>query len=91
MLMNTQTGFIKTILLIIIALIVLGYFGFDIRGIIESEQVQKNLFYVWSFVVSVWDNYLQKPIMYLWNDIFIELIWGTFVENLNQIKEADDM
>lgn len=42
-----SSGFIKLILIVVVALIVLGFFGFDVRNIIESEQVQQNLAYVW--------------------------------------------
>jgi len=83
---KTQTGLMKTIIIIIIAVIILGYFGFDLRTIIESESVQQNLIYAWSFVVNIWENYLQRPALYLWNDIFIDLIWESFVDNMERIK-----
>ncbi len=86
---NTQGGFVKTIIIVVIAVIVLGYFGFDLRTIIESESVQKNLLYVWNFVVNVWENYLQRPALYLWNDIFIDLIWESFVDNMERIKDGE--
>ncbi|MFC1720875.1 hypothetical protein ACFL0K_01330 [Patescibacteria group bacterium] len=89
MITNTQGGLIKTIIIIIIAVIILGYFGFDLRSIMESEPVQKNLSYVWNFIVNIWDNYLQRPALYLWNDIFIDLIWESFIDNMDRIKEGE--
>ncbi len=83
---NKQNGFIKLIILIIIAIIVLSYFGFDLRSIIESPGTQDNLHYVWGGVITVWDNYLAGPAYYLWNDVFINLLWNSFIENMNRIK-----
>lgn len=49
-----KQGLVKEILLIIVALIILGYFGFDFQRIFESDLVQKNLNYVWEGVKNVW-------------------------------------
>lgn len=37
---------VKLILIIVIAVIILGYFGFSVEGIISSPQVQSNLVYI---------------------------------------------
>lgn len=85
--MNTKKGLIKTIIIIVIALIVLGFFGFNVRDIITSPSVQDNLNYVWGFVANAWDTYLKGPAEYLF-DIFKNLIWGAFVSNLESIKNG---
>lgn len=82
---SKQSGFIKWVVIILIILIVLGYYGFDVREIIESQQVQENIHYVWGFVVHVWDTYLKGPALYLWN-IWTDLIWSGFVENLQKLR-----
>ncbi len=86
---NKQRGFIKWILIIIIAVIILSYFGFDLRTIVESPETQGNLGYVWSIVAGVWTNYLAEPILYLWNDIFIDLLWDSFIDNLERLKGGE--
>ncbi|MBU4479853.1 hypothetical protein KKG48_00205 [Patescibacteria group bacterium] len=86
---NNQSGFIKWILIIIIAIIILSYFNFDLRAIVESPETQGNLGYAWGLVVIVWDDYLAGPILYLWNDIFIDLLWDSFVDNLERIKGGE--
>lgn len=86
---NKQSGFIKLVLIIIIAIIILSYFGFNLRAIVESPETQGNLGYVWGLLVGTWDNYLAKPVLYLWNDIFIDLMWNSFVDNLERIKAGD--
>ena len=58
--MNNK-GLIKAIIVIIIALVVLGYFGFNVKDIINGPVVQENLHSAWSFVLNIWTNYLKEP------------------------------
>lgn len=80
---------IKWIILVLIGLIILGYLGIDVRQAVESPTSQSNIEYVKSVVVYVWDKYLEKPAKYLWNEIFIKLIWTTAIENLQKIKNNE--
>ncbi len=73
--LNLNRGFIKTVIVIVIALIILGYFGFDVESIIRSESVQRNLHYVWNVVVSIWDNYLVGPVIFVWDRIIVGMLW----------------
>ncbi len=86
---NKQSGFIKLIFIIVVAIIILSYFGFDLRSIVEAPETQGNIGYVWGGVVYVWENWLAGPISYLWNDIFIDLLWDSFIENLERIKGGE--
>ena len=83
-----NTGFIQFIIIIIILILVLSYFNIDIRGIIEAPQTQQNIGYVWSFVSFVWSEYLRGPFSYLWNDVFLRLLWSSFIDNLEKIKRG---
>lgn len=65
-----KKGLIKAIIMIFIALIVLGYFGFNIKDIVSGPTVQANLSAAWEFVSKVWNNYLAAPVMYVFG-----LIW----------------
>lgn len=60
-----QRGFIGTILVIIAALIILGYFKIDLRTVVSEPVVKDNLNYVWqlflSGIMSGW-NYIQSII-----------------------------
>ena len=71
---KTNRGFIKWIIIIVIALIILGYFGFDVRRAIESPTTQSNFNYVQKIVWDVWNTYLKGIVMYLWNEVIIKLI-----------------
>ena len=77
---------LKLIIFIIIIIAVLSYFNFDVKKFFESDLVRNNFGYVWNFVKYVWENYLARPARYLWNDVFINLIWDSFIENLQRFK-----
>ena len=79
-----KKGFIKTIIIIVVALIVLGYFGFDVENIMKSEKVQKNLNYVWDIISKVWNLYLAAPVMFVWDKFFVGVVWKTIVTTLNK-------
>lgn len=71
--------------LVVIAIIVISYFGIDVQSEVEAPQTQSNLSYVWNGVVHFWDRYLEGPILYFWNNIFIALLWNGFVHNMLQL------
>lgn len=82
---------IKYLIFIIGILLVLSYFGITLQGIVESPAGQSNLSYVQKGVLYVWDNYLAKPLNYLYNEIFIELLWKSFLINLNRVKNGEPL
>lgn len=66
---NKQGGLIRMIIIIVIAIIILSYFGVDIKEFFMSEQVQKNFGYVLNFIKNVWTDYLAAPAHKLWGII----------------------
>jgi len=90
---EVSRGLVKTVIMIVVALLILSYFGLNIRTIVNSPAGQENFSYAQELMVKVWDGFLKKPVMYLWKDIFLDLIWNPAVENLTKIKngEPDDL
>ena len=82
---------IRLIILIIVGIAVLSYFGVSMRSIIESDSFQENFSYVWNSGEYLWNNHLAGPARYLWYDVFMKVIWSAFLENMNRIKEGKDM
>ncbi len=78
-------GLIKMVILFILGIIVLGYFGISIKAVMQKETVHDNLSYVWDLTKYVWERYLATPASYLWN-IFYNLLWRSFVENAERIR-----
>lgn len=82
----TNRGFITTIVLIVIALIVLGFFGYNIRNIINQPTVQDNLNYVWDFVKDIWNRFLVGPATFIWDKLVVGIVWNGLVNLINQTQ-----
>ncbi|MFA6554048.1 MAG: hypothetical protein WCS89_00920 [Candidatus Paceibacterota bacterium] len=81
---KTNGGLIKMILLILAILILLAYFGFNIRSIVSSPTFVDNWAFLKSFVIGIWDHYLSGPVMYVWNTFFIPFVWNPIMNNLSK-------
>ena len=87
---NTKERGISLIGLILLALliiIILGYFNVRLRDVAENPNVKDNLEYVEEGSTGFWNQYLKRPATYLWQDIWIELFWRPFVDNMKRIKD----
>ncbi len=80
-LVNRQGGLIKAILIIVIALLILAYFGFNLRSTVNSPTFQDNWSFLWDGIVNIWNHYLKAPATYIWN-IFVVYIWDPALHNL---------
>jgi len=81
----TKQGLIKTIIVIVIALIILGYFGFNIGDIIGGPTVQSNLHTAWSFISNIWTHYLSIPFTFVWDKIVVGILWKTLQAGLSAL------
>lgn len=85
-----KRGSLKWILVLAIGIVIASYFfDFSVQDAIEDEQTQSNFGYIRDNFVYLYDNYLRTTVEYLWNDIFIDLIWNTFIENMQNIKDGE--
>ncbi len=64
-----KRGFITAIILIVTALIVLGFFGFNLKSIVNSPTVTANLSYVWGLLVHAWNIFIVTPAVWLWDKV----------------------
>lgn len=85
-----QKGSLKWIVLIILGLVVASYFfDFDIQEAVEDPQTQSNFHYITDNAKRLYNTYLHDTVQYLWNDVFIDLLWNSFIENLEHVKSGD--
>jgi len=75
---------IKYIILSLVVIIVLSFFGYDLKAIIEAPLTQNNLHYAGNGVSYVW-NYVKGPLTYFYEKIFIGILWNAFVHNLGRV------
>ena len=88
---NTQNRGISILGILIfgfILILVLGYFNISVRGVVESPTTQDNINYVSISSKSFWDKYLKDPASYLWNDVWIEIFWQGFINNMERIRDG---
>ncbi len=81
--MNTKQGFglIKIILSVVLIIVFISLLGINLeQDVVANPEVQTNFGYVVSWFSGIWENHLSSPIMYFWNDIFIDLFWEPFIE-----------
>ena len=76
------------LLLGFVVILVLSYFKISVRSVVESPTGQDNISYIGGGTRNLWDDYLQKPASYLWNDIFINIFWQSFVNNMERIRDG---
>lgn len=91
---NKNSGFIKLILLIIVVILILSYFGVSLRKVANSQTSKENFEFIkeigisiWDFCVSIWNKYLAEKMMFIWNDIIIKYGWNFITENIDKIRK----
>lgn len=81
-----HTGFIQIILIIVIAVIVLGYFSINIADIMASPVVKENLSYVWNLAKDLWGTYLSGPATWVWEHI-VGVLWDLFLQGVDNLRD----
>jgi hypothetical protein len=86
-----ERGALRWIIVAIIALVVASYFfDFSVQDAVEDEQTQSNFEYISTKVLEFWDEHLAVTAHYLWDDVFLEIIWAGFIENMERLREGDN-
>ncbi len=86
--MMSNEGLIRFVVLLLIAIVVLGFFGISLKSVFQKQSVQENLSFVWQTTQYVWNTYLAVPAQYAWN-IFYNLLWRSFLENAERLKRGE--
>ncbi len=67
---NKQSGFLKIIIVIIIAIAIIAYFKIDIRGLVDTyvdkdglleiwNSIKGFFLKIWAFIVDFWQEHIQ--------------------------------
>jgi hypothetical protein len=91
---NKNSGFIKLILLIVVVILILSYFGVSLRKVASSETGQDNFGFlkelgtkVWDFCLSIWNQYLEQKVLFIWNDIIIKYGWNFVTDLIDKVRK----
>jgi len=79
---------VGVLLLGFILILVLSYFNIRIKTVVESPAGQENLDYVGGTTRNLWEEYLKEPLSYLWNDVWINIFWKSFIYNMERIRDG---
>ena len=60
--MKRNKGFVHLIVIILVAVIALSYFGIDLEQIFAKPLFKKNLIFTGETVKNVWTDYIYDPI-----------------------------
>ena len=71
-----------------ILILVLSFFNISIKGVVESPTGQENINYVEDTSKGFWEKYLKDPINYLWNDVWVDIFWQGFINNMERIRDG---
>ena len=77
------------LVLAVVILLVLSYFHISIRAVVDSPTGQDNINYVSGTSTNLWDEYLKKPVDYLWNDVWVDIFWKSFINNMKAIRDGN--
>ncbi len=86
-----QGGFIRFVIMLVVVLLILSFFGFDLKGFIESPTVQHNFEYVKESSVYVWNSYLSKPVLLVWNSFIVSFLYKAFNDGLERLREGKSL
>ncbi|MEX2052186.1 MAG: hypothetical protein WD991_00630 [Candidatus Paceibacterota bacterium] len=87
---NTKRGIsiLGVLVLGVIIILVLSYFDISVKSVAESPTGQENFSYVGGVSRNLWNDYFREPLSYLWNEIWIELFWEPFVDNMERLRDG---
>lgn len=84
--MQKNQGLVGLVILLIFLILTASYFGINIRKVAESNLSKSNFGYVKEVTLNFWHKYLEKPIKYLYRDIWLRLIWHPLVDTLERTE-----
>jgi hypothetical protein len=70
-------GIIGLIVLVAVFILIISYFNISLKNFIESQTTQDNINYVWIPIKNFYSNYIEIPILYIWNKI-LDLVYLIF-------------
>ena len=76
------------LILAVVVILVLSYFNVSIKSVVESPSGQENINYVEGGTESLWNEYLAQPASYLWNDVWVNIFWKSFINNMERIRDG---
>ena len=82
-----EQGFISAVIVIIITFALLKYFlNWSVIDFVQSESVARVIGYLKRFIIIVCESFIKGPATYIWNEIFVGIIWEFIVDSYEILK-----
>ncbi len=65
--LKSQRGIVQLVIILLIALITLSYFGIDLEQVVTKPLLKKNVVFTWNKTQEVWNDYIYKPVSNIFN------------------------
>ncbi len=78
---QTNKGLIKAIVVIVIALLVISYYGLNLRDIVNKPTAQDNFSYVQEQAMKTWGT-IKGPVTYVWKDIIVKSLVSGVIDHI---------
>lgn len=90
LLANKKAGMsiLGAVVLGILIILVLSYFNVSIKSVVESPTGKENINYVREGAKGLWGKYLAGPASYLWKDVWLDIFWQGFINNMERIRDG---
>jgi hypothetical protein len=85
---NRGISILGILIVAVIVILALSYYHISIKSVVESPTGQDNINYVSGTTESFWNTYLEKPASYLWNDVWVNIFWKSFINNMERIRDG---
>lgn len=84
---NKQDGFIGILISIVAALVLAqAVFHIDVVSFLRSPSTLEVVDYIKRAIVLVWDKFLVLPVSFIWEQIFVDIIWKGGVYAFDMLK-----
>lgn len=88
---DRERGFIGAIVSMVAALIILqAVFKVDVMGVLKSPDFGEIVSYLKKFLILIWEKFLVLPVSFLWNEVFIDIIWDVIKDGFELLKKWVD-
>jgi hypothetical protein len=84
---TSKRGFIGLIITLVVALALAKfYFDWNFIDFFNSIKTSEVFIYLKKFALLVWGKFLVGPVVFIWNFVFVDIIWKTFVSLFDMLK-----
>ncbi|MES2315365.1 MAG: hypothetical protein V4486_01365 [Patescibacteria group bacterium] len=85
---NRGISILGVLFLGVIIILVISYFNISIKSVVEKPETKDNFSYVVGNSESIWDRYFKGPATYLWQDVWVDIFWKSFINSMERIRDG---